>query len=241
MKDFLEAIAKYLARYIANFVRIISRPREFAKQLPSTEDIVYIDAVTFFVISMIAVQFIRAPLFATRPEVAVILAKDITWKVIFFLIEATVLALIFKILSRKASMLSTIILSAYLFSIVNIAVHIGTLLLFSFPEGPTCLVERVESPSRGEYQPAVVVCDVMSQVDPDTLAGLLYSMKQILLALFILAVLGFGVWAVLAWRAYAELHAISDERAYVGLTIFIFLQPILLAVGVLLFIQSGII
>ncbi|TBF42882.1 hypothetical protein [Rhizobium leguminosarum] len=239
MKDLLEAISKYVTRYIRNFVSIVSHPREFSKNLPGSEEKVYADAITFFVVSIICVQFIRAPLFAHRPEIATIFAKDITWKIIFFVVEAGTLAIIFKVLKRTSSQISTFVLSAYFFSIANIFVHTAILLLFSFPEGPVCLEEKTQA--QAEYGPATAVCEVMSEIDPNTIAGFLYSLKQLLLTCFVLGVIGFIVWAFLAWRAYAVLHDISENRAYTGLLLFVFAQPILIFVGLLLFVQAGII
>jgi hypothetical protein len=65
MKDFIELAAKYFENFFISILRLLARPREFASTLKGSDRAVG-DAMMFFVLSMMLVQFIRLPMFAPR-------------------------------------------------------------------------------------------------------------------------------------------------------------------------------
>ncbi|TCA64077.1 hypothetical protein E0H62_33705 [Rhizobium leguminosarum bv. viciae] len=225
MKDFIEIISKYISTYLMTFVHVLSRLHEFAKNLPGSEEKVYADAITFFSISIVCVQFIRAPLFDINHKLFSTISIEISQQIIFFIIEAGFLSVIFKILSVRSSVLSTFVLSSYLFSVANIIFNIGVLLAFLSSKrgcfGDLTNIEQIE------FKPAKVVCDILRDIDGDLLNNVTDIINIFLMLLSALGMFGFLIWGVLAWQAYGVLHTISIERAYAAMIVFALAQAVL--------------
>jgi hypothetical protein len=237
MKDFIELAAKYFENFFISILRLLARPREFASTLKGSDRAVG-DAMMFFVLSMMLVQFIRLPMFSGRPEIVALFAKDVTWKAIFFTFEALILCGLFRAFGGKGSATHTVVLSAYLFSIMNVLVHIGVLLAYSVPTELPCL--SWENVPRSAYAPWGDFCRVIGQFDSGTLKAILYHFGGAIKAVYLLFGLAVSVWLFLAWYAYAEIHEISDRKANGALVVFVLTQPIMLGIALLLLIQSKI-
>ncbi|MCK1654222.1 hypothetical protein IVA88_22675 [Bradyrhizobium sp. 149] len=240
MKDFIELAAKYFENFFTNILRLIADPKEFASAQEDVDKPVG-EAMIFFILSTVVVQFIRLPMFSGHPEITSMFLKDITWKTIFFMLEAMVVFGLLRAFGGKGGLLQTVALSAYFFGIINVVAHVGVLLAYSIPDSLPCLSWERRPDLGTPYTPLRDICSVFGHYDSGTIKDVLYRFGQAIKGVYLLFGLSVVVWLVFAWRAYAVIHDISSGRANGALVAFVFAQPIMLGIGGLLLLQSGII
>jgi hypothetical protein len=240
MKDFIELAAKYFESFFTNILRLIAGPAKFASILKDVDKPVG-EAMMFFVLSTVVVQFIRLPMFSGHPEVMPMFLRDVTWKTIFFMLEAMVVFGLLRAFGGKGGLLPTVALSAYFFGIINVVAHVGMLLVYAIPDTLPCLSWEHREDLDSPYTPLRDFCSVFGRYDSGTLKDVLYRFGQTIKAVYLLFGLSVVVWLFFAWRSYAVIHDIGRRRADGALVAFVFAQPIMLVIGFLLLLQSGVI
>lgn len=239
MKDFIELAAKYFENFFTNILRLIADPRKFASTLKDADKPVG-EAMMFFILSTVVVQFIRLPMFSGHPEIMSMFLKDVTWKAIFFMLEAMVVFGLLRAFGGKGGLLQTVALSAYLFGIINVVAHLGVLLAYSIPDTLPCRSWERRPDLGTPYTPLRDFCSVFGHYDSGTLKDVLYRFGQVIKGVYLAFGLSVVVWLFFAWRAYAVIHDIGSGKAAGALVAFVFVQPIMVGIGALLLLQAGI-